>query len=222
MTMFRPQTTALGEDQLCALRRAAAMAHTTGAIGLRLSAGGVTLADVVPHDDNPGVLLDRWRAEPEPGLRIDPCGFRLAVANAWADHAAGCRVGLVGLDAGEALDVAWTVGPPGRLLGFGAVRTLCATRMVWAFPSLLAPSALSAVLADVAADGDPPSATILDGLAAQLIHDELLEATVVHVEVDPISCAGPPPSSTARVLDEVLRRMVAAVGAAEVVEALLP
>ena len=57
--MFRPQTTALGEDHLCTLRRATAMAHTTGAIGLRLSAGGVTIADVVPHDDNPGVLLDR-------------------------------------------------------------------------------------------------------------------------------------------------------------------
>ena len=90
--------------------------------------------------------------------------------------------------------------------------------MVWAFASLLAPSALSAVLTEVAAASDAPSSVIRDGLAAQLIHDDLLEATVVHVEVDP--AAGSPAVSTARVLDEVVRRMVAAVGAAEVVEAL--
>ncbi len=51
-----------------------------------------------------------------------------------------------------------------------------------------------------------------DGIAARLVHDELLGATVVHVEADP-------PVST-RVLDEVLRRMVAVVGAAELTMAL--
>ena len=124
--MFQPHTTVLDDDQLCGLRRAAAMAHTTGAVGLRLSSGGVTIADVVPLDNDPGIHIDRWRAETTTSLRIDPCGFRLAVAKAWADHSAGCRVRLVGLEAGEPLEVTWTVGPPGRLLGFGAVRTLCA------------------------------------------------------------------------------------------------
>jgi hypothetical protein len=213
MTMFGPHPTVLGDDQLCTLRRAAAMAHTTGAIGLRLSSGGTTIADVIPFHD--GVPVDPWRAERAPGLRIDPCGFRLAVAKAWADHTGGCGVGLVGLHSGEALDVTWTVGPPGKLLGFGAVRTLCASRMVWAFASLLAPTTLSTVLAEVAAASDAPSSVIGDGLAAQLIHDDQLEATVVHIDVDPTvdSPALPP-----RLLDEVLRRMVAAVGAAEVVE----
>jgi hypothetical protein len=217
MTMFRPHRTVLGDDQLCTLRRAAAMAHTTGAIGLRLSSGGTTIADVIPLHD--GVPVDPWRAERAPGLRIDPCGFRLAVAKAWADHTGGCEVGLVGLDSREALDVTWTVGPPGKLLGFGAVRTLCASRMVWAFASLLAPTALSTVLAEVAAASDAPSSAIGDGLAARLIHDDQLEATVVHIEVDPT--VDSPAVSTTRVLDEVVRRMVAAVGAAEVVETLL-
>ena len=54
-----------------------------------------------------------------------------------------------------------------------------------------------------------------DGLTARLVHDELLDATVVHVEADP------PGSSATRVLDEVLRRMIAAVAATEVVEELL-
>ena len=215
--MFQPHSTILGDDQLCTLRRAAAMAHTTGAVGLRLSSGGATIADVIPID-NDRVPVDLWRTDRDPSLRIDPCGFRLAVARAWADHLSGCRVGIVGLDAGAALDVAWTVGPPGRLLGFGAVRTLCATRMVWAFASLLPPSALSTVLAEVAADGDTTSSVLRDGLAAQLIHDDLLEATVIHVEVDP--AADSRAVSTARVLDEVVRRMVAAVGAAEVIESL--
>ena len=115
---------------------------------------------MVPLDTDHAVPVDPWRAETTPGLRIDPCGFRLAVAKAWADHTAGRQVGLAGMDDGEALEVTWTVGPPGRLLGFGAVRTLCATRMVWAFASLLAPSALSAVLTDVAADSDAPSSVI--------------------------------------------------------------
>jgi hypothetical protein len=213
--MFHPHATVLDDHQLATLRRAAAMAHTTGAIGLRLSAAGVTIADVVPHPTEHDVPLDRWRAERAPGPRIDPCAFRLAVARAWEDHGDGRRVGLIGLDDHAALTVTWTVGPPGKLLGFGAVRTRCASRMVWAFASLLAPAALSAVLTEVAASAAAPPDTIGDALAAQLIHDELLDATVVHVELDP---AGPPASSCTRILDEVLRRMVAAVGA-EVIDA---
>ena len=213
--MFRPHTTTvLGDAELATLRRAAAMAHTTGAIGLRLSAGGVTIADVLPHDTGHGAPADRWRTEPGPGARIDPCQFRLAVAKAWEDHTAGRRVGLVGLDGDQPLTVTWTVAPPGRLVGLGAVRARCATRTVWAFASLLAPSALTLVLAEVAAGTDTPLATAGDGLTAQLVHDELLDATVVHIESDPVGAALPP-----RLLDEVLRRMVAAVGAAEVVEA---
>ncbi len=190
------------------------MAHATGAVGLRLCAGDVAIADVIPHDcvgrDQP------VRTGPAPGLCVDPCQFRLAVARAWHDHTAGRLVGLVGLDHGEALTVTWTVGPPGRLIGLGAVRARCANRTVWAFASLLAPGALTGVLTEVAAASDGPPAGLRDGLAAQLIHDELLDATVVHIEVDPVDA----PAAPARVLDEVLRRMVAAVGAAEVVEAL--
>ena len=86
--------------------------------------------------------------------------------------------------------------------------------MVWAFASVLAPDELSAVMS--ALDGQPDGVARLttDGLAARLVHDDLLDATVVHVEADP------PGSSTTRVLDEVLRRMVAAVAATEVVDAL--
>ena len=85
-------------------------AHTIGTIGLRLSAGGTTIADVVPPT---GAPLDRGLT---PGPRVDPCGFRIAVANAWADHRAGRKVGLVGWDGpdrnelGERLTVTWAVG----------------------------------------------------------------------------------------------------------------
>jgi hypothetical protein len=65
------------------------------------------------------------------------------------------------------LTVTWTVGPPGTLLGLGAVWALGATQ-------------------------------------------------AVHIEADP---AVPLTRSTVRTLDEVLRRILAAVGAAEVVDA---
>jgi hypothetical protein len=213
--MSRPHRTTLGRDELRTLRRAAAMAHTLGAISLRLSAGGSTIVDVVPNDGS--VPVDPWRAERTSRPQMDPCGFRMAVARAWEDHCAGRVVGLAGRRDDETeppLTVTWTVGGPGKLIGLGAVRAVCAARMVWAFASVLAPPALSNLLAGVAADGaiGPP---LGDDLAAKLIHDDLLETTVVHVEVGP-----PPTSSTVRMLDEVLRRMLAAVGAAEVVEAL--
>jgi hypothetical protein len=193
------------------------MAHTVGAISLRLSAGGTTIVDVVPAVNS--APLDRWRAERTPGARIDPCGFRTAVGRAWEDHRAGRQVGLVGLRDDEAeppLTVTWTVGPPGKLIGFGGVRAMCATRMVWAFASVLAPDALAELLAGVAAEGVPEPA-LGDELGAKLIHDDVLEATVVHVEASWLGPRDPPTSSTVRVLDEVLRRMLAAVGAAEVV-----
>jgi len=215
--MSRPHRTTLSREELRTLRRAAAMAHTLGAISLRLTAGGSTIVDVVPTDSS--IPIDRWRAERTAVALMDPCGFRMAVARAWEDHCAGREVGLVGLSDDETerpLSVTWTVGPPGKLIGLGAVRAVCAARMVWAFASVLAPPTLSTLLAGVATDGGtvPP---LGDELAAKLIHDELLETTVVHVEVGPPE---PPTSSTVRMLDEVLRRMLAAVGAAEVVDAL--
>jgi hypothetical protein len=210
--MNRHDPTTLGHDELATLRRAAAMAHTVGGIGLRLSAGGITIADVVPPA---GAPLDRWLA---PGPRVDPCGFRIAVANAWEDHRAGRRVGLVGLDGNEQggpLTVTWTVGAPGKLLGLGAVRALCATRAVWAFASVLPPDRLATVVVDVST-GEAPSPPLGDELAAKLICDDLLDVTVVHIEADP---PVPPTRSIVPTLDEVLRRMLAAVGAAEVVDA---
>jgi hypothetical protein len=98
------------------------------------------------------------------------------------------------------------------LLGLGAVRAMCATQAVWAFASLLPPDTISALLVDATA-ADEPSPPPGDELAAKLIHDELLDVTVVHIEVDP------PTRSIARTLDEALRRMLAVVGAAEVVDA---
>ncbi len=218
--MFRPHPTVLGDDQLCTLRRAAAMAHTTGAIGLRLSSGGTTILDVIPLHTDDGVPVDPWRAERAPGLRIDPCGFRLAVAKAWADHTGGCGVGLVGLESGEA----WT--SPGRSVRrascSGSAPSAPFARPGWCGRS---PRCSRRAPCRRCWPRSPRPATrrssaIGDGLAAQLIHDDQLEATVVHIEVDPT--VDSPAVSTARVLDEVVRRMVAAVGAAEVVEALWP
>ena len=207
--MNRGDSTVLDHEELATLRRAAAMAHTVGTIALRLSAGSTTIADVVPPAGSP---LARWL---DPGPRIDPCAFRVAVANAWADHCAGRKVGLAGWDGhgpDDRLSVTWAVDAPGTLLGLGAVRAMCATRAVWAFASLLPPDRLSALLADATA-ADEPAPRLGEELAAKLIDDELLDVTVVHIEVDP------PTRSIVRTLDEVLRRMLAVVGAAEVVDA---
>jgi hypothetical protein len=207
--MNRGDPVVLDHDELATLRRAAAMAHTVGAIGLRLSAGATTIADVVPPAGSP---VARWL---DPGPRIDPCGFRVAVAHAWADHRAGRKVGLAGWDGHEPddrLPVTWAVEAPGTLLGLGAVRAMCATQAVWACASLLPPDKLSALLAGATAAGEP-SPCLGDELGAKLIYDELLDVTVVHIVVDP------PTRSIVRTLDEVLRRMLAVVGAAEVVDA---
>ena len=195
-------TSALTAVGLAALRRAAVMAHTVGTVSLRLTAGDEPIVDVRPDAAGPACS----------GRVVDPCGFRMAVARAWADHEMGSEIGLVGLGPTDALEIAWSVAPPGQDLGFGAVRAVCAGRVVWAFASVLDPPELSAVMADLERDDDDLVAPAADGIAARLVHDDLLGATVVHVEADP-------PVST-RVLDEVLRRMVAVVGAAELVRAL--
>lgn len=196
-------STALTAVGLGALRRAAVMAHTVGTISLRLTAGDEQIVDVRPDP----------RAHPGPGRVVDPCGFRMAVARAWADHEMGREIGLVGLGPSDELDIAWTVAPPGQDLGFGAVRAVCAGRVVWAFATVLDPAEVSGALADMGSDGDDIVANVSDGIAARLVHDELLGATVVHVEADGASTFTR--SAPTRVLDEVLRRMVAVVGAAE-------
>jgi hypothetical protein len=94
------------------------------------------------------------------------------VANAWADHRAGRKVGLVGWDEheghelSERLTVTWTVGAPGKLLGLGAVRAMCATQAVWAFASVLPPDTLGAVLTEVGTGDSAPSTPFGDELAA--------------------------------------------------------
>jgi hypothetical protein len=190
-------STALTAVGLAALRRAAVMAHTVGTISLRLTAGDEQIVDVRPGPAGHTCS----------GRTVDPCGFRMAVARAWADHELGREIGLIGLGPTDALDIDWSVAAPGQDLGFGAVRAVCAGRVVWAFASVLDPLELSSVMAEMDSDHDDIVAGVSDGIAARLVHDELLGATVIHVEADP-------PVST-RVLDEVLRRMVAVVGAAE-------
>mgnify|MGYP001183482053 FL=1 len=198
-------TTALSAGGLAALRRAAVMAHTIGTITLRLAAGATRIVDVRPD------------TAPDPGATprvIDPCGFRTAVARAWADHERGHEVGLVGLGPTDELRIEWSVAAPGEHLGLGAVRAVCAGRVVWAFASLLAPAELSAVLSGMGSEHGDIVERATEGLTARLVHDELLGASVVHVEVDRPAPCSPSPRAT-RVLDEVLRRMVAVVGAAE-------
>ncbi len=201
--MERRASTALTTAGMAALRRAAAMAHTVGGITLRLSVAGEHLVEVRPDP----------AARPCPSHRVtDPCGFRMAVARAWADFEAGREIGLIGLGPDDELDIDWAIAPPGQDLGFGAVRAGCADRVVWAFASILDTPALGEVVAELGDGFDDLSSGAVDGLSARLVRDDLLGATVVHVEAGP---TGP-----LRVLDEVLRRMVAVVGTAELLEAL--
>lgn len=196
-------STSLTTAGMAALRRAAAMAHTVGGITLRLSAGSEHLVEVRPDP----------AARPGPSHRItDPCGFRMSVARAWADFEAGRDIGLIGLGPDDELDIDWAIAPPGQDLGFGAVRAGCADRVVWAFASILDTPTLGEVVASLGDGLDDLSTGTVDGLSARLVRDDLLGATVVHVEAGP---AGPK-----RILDEVLRRMVAVVGTAELLDAL--
>jgi hypothetical protein len=209
-------TTALTTTGLAALRRAAVMAHTVGAISLHVSAGAARLVDV-----RPGATPDPHGA---PRL-VDPCGFRTAVARAWADHARGHEVGLVGLGPTDELEIEWSVAAPGAHLGLGAVRAVCAGRVVWAFASLLDPTQLTEVLGGIDSEHGDIVERATEGLTARLVHDDLLGASVVHIEVDgttPLRAHHPAgPAVPARVLDEVLRRMVAVVGAAELTHELV-
>jgi hypothetical protein len=96
--------------------------------------------------------------------------------------------------------VTWAVGAPGKLLGLGGVRAMCATQAVWAFASVLPPDTLGAVLTEVGAGDSAPSTPFGDELAAKLICDDLLDVTVVHIEAD---TAIPPTRAMVRTLDEV-------------------
>jgi hypothetical protein len=184
------------------------MAHAVGTISLHLGAGGERIVDVRP---------DAARGRLSTVRLVDPCGFRMAVARAWADHEQGREIGLIGLGPSDELQIDWSVAAPGANLGFGAVRAVCAGRVVWAFASVLDPAELSAVLAGMSGEHDDVAEHVADDIVARLVHDELLGATVVHVEADQLTSftSAAHPSVSTRVLDEVLRRMVAVVGAAE-------
>jgi hypothetical protein len=213
------QSTTLREVDLTALRRAAAMAHTVGGLTIRLQSAERVLATVVPtgaHD------LPPHRGHPASGPVLDSCGFRIAVAKAWEDHRNGQRVALVGQQVSE-LEIDWTIARPGRLLGFGGVRTQCAGRMVWAMPSLLSPADLGAVLEEVdtcLGDTGSAPASLLESVDARLVRDDLLGISVVHIEVDrgggPSGHAAPAPLMV--LLDEVVCRLVAASAVAELLE----
>ena len=217
----------LDEVDLVALRRAAVMAHAVAGLTIRLRSGRRTLATVAR-------LPGAGPASPghPAGRLIDACGFRMAVAAAWADHRNGRRVAVrptVGADTelDADLQVDWSIAEPGRLLGFGGVRTACGGRLVWAAPSMLSPELLGAVLEEVTtgdagrAPAPTPVIAVLDDVVARVSRDELLGASVLSVEIDP---AAYPERTTLlfSALDEVVRRLVAASGAAEVATATTP
>lgn len=211
-------TGALTGDDLTRLRRAAAMAHTVGGLMLRVRAGGPSgrlAATVLPTVRSHAELLH------PAGVVVDPCAFRMAVAKAWDDHRAGRTVALAsagwsrdGECDAPGIDVEWALASPGRLLGFGGVRTTCADRLVWALPSLLTPAELVDTLQTVD-DAVDPTASLLHAVEARLIRDELLDVTVVYVEVEPTASTPLTP-----LLDEVIRRLVAASTASELVASL--
>ena len=128
----------LHADEITALRRAAAMAHTVAGIGITLRPGERILATVGPSSG-------RHTSLSLPAVPMTACTFRNAVAKAWTDHSAGQRVALVGQSA-RGLDVEWAIHQPGAMLGFGGVRTQWAERMVWAMASPLPPDVLTTVL----------------------------------------------------------------------------
>lgn len=225
------------------------MAHTVGGITIRLQSAGRVLATVLPAgSDDPsahratGPTAHRasgpttHRASgptthPAVGPVLDSCGFRIAVAKAWNDHQSGQRVALIGQHVSD-LEIDWTIARPGRLLGFGGVRTQCAGRMVWAMPSLLSSADLGTVLEEVdscheAVAGDAPQ-SFFDSVEARLVRDDLLGISVVHIEVDPAAAHPhhpaatlphhPAPAQLMVLLDEVICRLVAASAVAELLE----
>jgi hypothetical protein len=192
----------LADADLVALRRAAAIAHSVGGVNLTLRSGDNVLAKVAPwvHDG-----ASQWPV-------LSACAFRHAVARAWCDQQSGHRVSLLGLGA-AGLEVEWSVRPPGSVLGFGGVRAECAGRLVWALASVLTPADLGGVL-DEEAHGRGVRALEVNDVDAAMFRDERLAVSIVHIEATRLD----PPRVA--MLDEVLRRLVAATAAAELVDQL--
>ena len=184
------------------------MAHTVAGIGITLHAGGRNLATVTPSSDR----QDHPSSPSGHGVHMNPCGFRHAVAKAWADHSAGQRVALVGQEA-CGLDVEWTLHQPGAMLGFGGVRTQWAGRMVWAMASTLAPDELTTVL-DEAGDDSSSALFVAEGFEARMLRDDLLDVSIVHVEAERV------PLALVAAIDEVIRNFVATTAAAELLASL--
>ncbi len=202
----------LDDDDLAGLRRAAALVHTVGRLRVDVATNGTVRARV----DASTTGTESHPAAPGDGQLIDACGFRLAVSRAWRDHRAGRDVALIG--GRGPVELLWRVPPPGADLGFGAIRTTCGGRFVWAFASLLAPTELAGVLGEIdtahVADADPHPRLQTDALTARLATDDLLGATVVHVDAVPTDLG------MVRSIDEVMRGLLAVVAAAECVSAL--
>jgi hypothetical protein len=205
----------LTDHDLAALRRAAALVRVLG--DTRLDVFDAGQLHVRVERPSTGLTASSGAATGGGGpdvavVRIGPDGFHRAVVRAWQDHRAGRPVALAG--GRGPLDVRWGVHPPGAGLGFGAVRTTCAGRFVWAFASLLGLGELVDVLGGMAPAPHPAGAAAADELAARLAPDDALGATVVHVDAEITDVA------MVRAVDEVMRGLVAAVGAAEVLATL--
>ena len=197
-------STALTTAGMAALRRAAAMAHTVG--GDHAAAVGRRRAPRrgAPRSGRPArAVAPRHRPVRLPDGRRPGVG-RLRGRARDRPHRARPD---------DELDIDWAVaaaGPGPRLRRrAGRLRRprscgrsrRSSTRRRWARSS------------PTSATGSTTSSPgAVDGLSARLVRDDLLGATVVHVE------AGP--AGTEAVLDEVLRRMVAVVGTAELLDAL--
>ena len=192
-------STALTAVGLAALRRAAVMAHTVGTISLRLTAGDERDRRRPPRSAaarSCGGRVDRPVRLPHgrrPGLGRPRDGPRDRPRSASARPTSSTSSGRV--------------AAPGHDLGFGAVRAVCGGRMVWAFASIL----------------DPPSCPT-SWPAGRRPRRHRRRAQRRHRRPPrPRRAArrhrrprrGRPARSSTRVLDEVLRRMVAVVGAAE-------
>lgn len=210
--MSRSSDHVLDDGDLAALRRAAALVHTVGRLRVDVATNGTVRARVdagaLGRADHPTAT---W------GDRVmDACGFRLAVAEAWRDHQAGRDVALIG--GHGPVELRWRLPLPGAELGFGAIRSTCGGRFVWAFASLLPADELAGVLGDIDAaqvgERELHPRITNDALTARLATDELLEATIVHVDAVPTDLG------MVHSIDEVMRGLLAVVLAAECVAAL--
>ncbi len=134
------RATAAGIDDrgLAALRVAATLVHAVPRLRARIRHGAQVLVDVRP---SPLVGADQTD---EP-LRLTPCAFRGAVAQAWRQHEAGHRLSFLGLPAGvvPAIDVG--TPPGGTARPGGLYRVPLEDRWLWAFATTLdAPAAFNA------------------------------------------------------------------------------